>query len=72
MYKRQADEQPVGGTQGFHIELAAGVFHKGGGEGIDLQLAVVGGGHGADAPVAVSYTHLDVYKRQQWRQRLLC
>ncbi len=44
-----ADEQPVGGAQGLHVEFAAGIFHPGCGQGEDLQLAVVGGGHGADA-----------------------
>ena len=46
-----ADKESVGGLQGLHVEFAAGVLHKGGGEGVDLQLAVVGGGHGADASV---------------------
>ena len=44
---RDADEQPVGGAQGFHVKFAAGVFHPRGGEGKYLQLAVVGGGDGA-------------------------
>ena len=43
------DQQPVGGAQGLHIEFAAGIFHTGRGEGVDLQLAVVGSRHGADA-----------------------
>ena len=46
-----ADEQPVGGPQGLHVKFAAGVFHKGGGKGVNLQLAVMGGRHGAHAPV---------------------
>ena len=54
-----ADQQPVGGLQGLHVELAAGILHKGGGEGVDLQLAVVGGGHGADAPVVEVVQHRD-------------
>ena len=43
-----ADEQAVGGTQGLYIKFTAGIFHAFRREGIDLQLAVVGGCHGAD------------------------
>ena len=43
------DQQTVCGAQGFHVKLTAGVFHAFGGERIDLQLAVMGGSHGADA-----------------------
>ena len=45
---RDADEQPVGGPQGFHVKFAAGVFYLWCGQGEHLQLTVVGGGHGAD------------------------
>ena len=44
---RDADQQAVGGPQGLHAELTAGVLHTGGAEGKHLELAVVGGGHGA-------------------------
>ncbi|CDD46336.1 unknown [Firmicutes bacterium CAG:534] len=43
-----ADEKAVGGSKGFHIKFAAGIFYKGSRQGIDLQLAVMGGSHGAD------------------------
>ena len=50
-----ADEEPVGGAQGLHVELAGGVLHPGGGHGKGFQLRVVGGGGhlgpgGADGP----------------------
>ena len=41
------DEQTVGGAQGLHVELAAGIFYAVGGQGVHLDLAVVGGGHDA-------------------------
>ena len=40
---RHPDEQPVGGPQGGHVELAAGVLHPVGLQGVGLQLGVVGG-----------------------------
>ena len=43
------DEQAIGRTQGFHVKFTAGIFHAGSGQGKDLQLAVMGGCHGADA-----------------------
>ena len=46
---RNADEQAVGGPQGLHIKFTAGIFHTGGGEGVNLQLAVMGRGHGTDS-----------------------
>ena len=39
-----ADEQPVSGPQGLHVELTAGVLHPRRGHGEGLQLRVVGGG----------------------------
>ena len=42
-----SDEKPVGGAQRLHAELAAGVLHARLCQGKYLQLAVVGGGHGA-------------------------
>ena len=38
----------VGGPQGLQVKLAAGIFHARSGQGVDLQLAVVGGCHRAD------------------------
>ena len=46
-----SDQKPVCGTQGCHVKFAAGVFHKGRAQGINLQFTVVGGGHGTDSPV---------------------
>ena len=43
---RHADGQPVGGPQGLHVELHAGILHPGGGKGEGLQFAVMGGGQG--------------------------
>ena len=48
---RNADEQVVGGAKAFHVKLAACIFHTGSGQGEHLQLAVVGGSHGADVPI---------------------
>ena len=48
-FSRHTDQQPVGGPQGLHVKFAGGVFHPGSGQGVHLQLAVVGGGHGADS-----------------------
>ena len=39
----------VGGPQSLQVKLAAGIFHAGSGQGVDLQFAVMGGCHGADA-----------------------
>ena len=49
---RHADEHPVGGSQGLHIELTGGVLHPSGGHGVHLQLGIVGGGghQGPHAP----------------------
>ena len=48
---RHADEQPVGGPQGGHVELAAAVLHLHAGclDGVGLQLGVVGGAGQAHA-----------------------
>ena len=39
-----ADQQPVSGAEGLHIELAGGVLHSRRGHGKGFQLCVVGGG----------------------------
>ncbi len=46
-----ADGQPVGRPQGFHVKFHGSVLHPLGGEGKGLQLAVVGGGQGADVQI---------------------
>ena len=48
---RHADEQPVGGTQGLHIELTAAVHHAPGFQGIELDLRIVGGRHDPAVPL---------------------
>ena len=53
---------------------ALGEMWKGGGQGHKNLVAVtlgtgVGGGIIADGRIPVSYTHLDVYKRQAWGLR---
>ncbi|CAN4071260.1 Galactarate dehydratase, partial [Dysosmobacter welbionis] len=39
-----ADQQPVGGRQRLHVELAGGVLHPCRSHGEGLQLRIVGGG----------------------------
>ena len=39
-----ANQQSVGGAQGLHVELTAGVFHPRRGHGEGFQLGIVGGG----------------------------
>ena len=39
-----ADKQPVGGPQGLHVELAAGILHPRRSHGEGFQLRIVGGG----------------------------
>ncbi|MEI2692210.1 MAG: hypothetical protein V9H69_21880 [Anaerolineae bacterium] len=39
----------IGRRQGLQAEFDAGVAHAGGAVGVDLEIAVVGGGQGGDA-----------------------
>ena len=50
-FSGNADQQPVGRAQRFHIEFTAGVFNKFRRKGVDFQLAVMCGRHCADAAV---------------------
>ena len=44
-FARHTHAEPVGGHEALHIEFAAGVYHAGGLQRVDLQLRIVGGGH---------------------------
>ena len=45
------DEQTVSRAKSLHIKFAAGIFHEVRRKCVDLQLTVMGGGHGTDAAV---------------------
>ena len=47
---RQANEEPIGGPQGFQVELHTGVLHARRVVGPDFEFGVVGGDDGADRP----------------------
>ena len=47
---RHPDGQAVGGAQGLYVELHRGVFHPRGGQGVGLELGVMGGGQHRGLP----------------------
>ena len=53
-----ADKEPVCGTSGFDIKLAAGVFDTFCPEGEDLDLGIVGRSHGSEA----EFMHMFEYR----------
>ena len=57
------DQQTISGPQRFHAELTAGILHKRRGKGINLQLAVVSGGHRADAAAMQMIQHRNRQRR---------